>query len=172
VAKLNELAREVRRQEGRLGAEEIAVGEAMFAAGDHVITRVNDRRAEVFNRERWEIAEVDAARERVVLEGIDQAKRVELGPEYLIQTNPYSDAPALEHAYAVTTYSAQGSTVDRAFVAADPSMDKQEMYVARNATNGFTTALRSGSSKSERDNASAKMRPLDWPRCAVPTWRS
>jgi hypothetical protein len=37
---------------------------------------------------------------------------------------------AIEHAYAATTYQAQGSTVDRAFVAADPSMDKQELYVA------------------------------------------
>jgi len=138
VAKLNELAREVRRQEGGLGAEEIAVGEAMFAAGDQVITRVNDPRAEVFNRERWQVAEVDAAKERLVLEGIDQAKRVELGPEYLSRTNPYSDAPALEHAYAVTTYSAQGSTVDHAFVGADPSMDKQEMYVATSRSRGET----------------------------------
>ena len=130
VAKLNELAREVRRQSGQLGAEEIEVGEARFAAGDRVITRVNDQRAEVFNRERWQVAEVDAAPQRVVLDGIDQAKRVELGSEYLSQANPYSGAPALEHAYAVTTYSAQGSTVDSAFVAADPSMDKQELYVA------------------------------------------
>ncbi len=30
----------------------------------------------------------------------------------------------------MTTYSAQGATVDRAFVMADPSMDKQELYVA------------------------------------------
>jgi AAA domain len=130
VAKLNELAREVRRQAGQLGAEEIEVGEAGFAAGDLVITRVNDRPAEIFNRERWRIAEVDAAEWRVVLDGIDQAKRVEIGADYLARTNPHSEAPALEHAYAVTTYSAQGSTVDRAFVMADPSMDKQEFYVA------------------------------------------
>jgi ATP-dependent exoDNAse (exonuclease V) alpha subunit len=43
VAKLNELAREVRRQEGQLGSQEVKVGEEMFAAGDRVITRVNDR---------------------------------------------------------------------------------------------------------------------------------
>jgi conjugative relaxase-like TrwC/TraI family protein len=130
VARLNEIAREVRRQTGRLGGQEIEVGEASFAAGDLVITRVNDPRAEIFNRERWRVAEVDAAERRVVLEGIDQAKAVEVGADYLARTNPHSDAPALEHAYAVTTYSAQGTTVDRAFVAADPSMDKQELYVA------------------------------------------
>jgi len=130
VRKLNELAREVRRQGGALGAQEIEVGEAGFAAGDLVITRVNDPRAEIFNRERWRIAEVDATERRVVLDGIDQAKRVEIGEDYLARTNPHSEAPALEHAYAVTTYSAQGTTVDRAFVMADPSMDKQELYVA------------------------------------------
>jgi conjugative relaxase-like TrwC/TraI family protein len=130
VARLNEMALALRRQSGQLGAGEIEVGEARFATGDQVITRVNDQRAEIFNRERWQIAEVDARQHRVVLEGIDQAKRVEVGPEYLSQVNPYSKAPALEHAYAVTTYSAQGTTVDRAFVAADPSMDKQELYVA------------------------------------------
>lgn len=130
VARLNEMAREIRRQSGQLGAEEIEVGEARFAAGDRVITRVNDRRTDIYNRERWQIAEVNAKESRLVLEGIDQAKRVEVGPDYLSQANPYSDAPALEHAYAITTYSAQGSTVDRAFVAADPSMDKQELYVA------------------------------------------
>jgi hypothetical protein len=30
----------------------------------------------------------------------------------------------------VTTYSAQGTTADQAFVMVDPSMDKQELYVA------------------------------------------
>jgi hypothetical protein len=130
VAKLNAMAREVRRQEGKLGAAEIEVGEARFAAGDQVITRVNDRQLDIYNRERWRVAEVDAEQCYVVLEGIDQAKRVEIGPEYLSRTNPHSEAPALEHAYAVTTYSAQGATVDRAFVMADPSMDKQELYVA------------------------------------------
>jgi len=130
VRRLNEIAREVRGQAGQLGAQEIEVGEAHFAAGDLVITRVNDRPAEIFNRERWRIAEVDAAERRMTLEGIDQAKAVEVGADYLARTNPHSEAPALEHAYAVTTYSAQGTTVDRAFVAADPSMDKQELYVA------------------------------------------
>jgi conjugative relaxase-like TrwC/TraI family protein len=130
VERLNAMAREVRRQGGKLGAEEIEVGDARFAAGDQVITRVNDRQADIFNRERWQIAEVDAQQHRVLLEGIDHARRVEVGAEYLLRTNPHSEAPALEHAYAVTTYSAQGTTVDRAFVMADPSMDKQELYVA------------------------------------------
>lgn len=138
IARLNAMAREVRRESGDLGAQEVEVGEARFATGDQVISRVNDRQAEIYNRERWRIAEVDAEQRRVVLEGIDQARRIGVGAEYLARTNPHSDAPALEHAYAVTTYSVQGSTVDRAFVAADPSMDKQELYVATSRSRGET----------------------------------
>jgi len=79
VEQLNAIAREVMQAEDRLGKEEIEVGEAKFAAGDQVITRVNHRAAEIYNRERWEVAEVDAEKRRVVLEGIDQARRVEVG---------------------------------------------------------------------------------------------
>ena len=130
VAKLNAMAREVRKQAGKLGGEEIEVGGQLFAAGDQVITRVNDRQADIYNRERWRIAEVDAQARSVVLDGIDTRRRVCVDAVYLERVNPYNEAPALEHAYAVTTYSAQGATVDRAYVMADPSMDKQELYVA------------------------------------------
>lgn len=138
VERLNATAREVMRDSGQLGAEEIEVGEARFAAGDRVITRVNDRGAEIYNRERWQIAEVDAEQRRVVLDGTDHARRVEVEADYLTRTNPHSDAPALEHAYAMTTYSAQGTTADQAFVMVDPSMDKQELYVAASRTRGET----------------------------------
>ena len=138
VERLNAMARQLRREAGELGAQEIEVGEAQFATGDQVITRVNDRSIDIYNRERWQIAEVDADEGRVVLEGIDQQRSVEIDADYLARTNPHSDAPALQHAYAITTYSAQGTTVDRAFVAADPSMDKQELYVAASRSRGET----------------------------------
>jgi conjugative relaxase-like TrwC/TraI family protein len=134
VERLNATARELVKAEGRLGAEEIVVGGSPFAAGDLLITRVNDRVAGIYNRERWEVAQVDAERGRIVLDGIDQARRVEVGPDYLDRTTLGGDAPALQHAYAVTTYCAQGTTVDRAYVMFDPSMDKQEIYVATSRT--------------------------------------
>ena len=134
VERLNATARELVKSEGRLGVEEIEVSGATFAAGDLLITRVNDRAAGIYNRERWEVAAVDAKRGRVVLEGIDQARRVEVGRDYLDRTTLGGEAPALQHAYAVTTYCAQGATVDRAYVMVDPSMDKQEMYVATSRT--------------------------------------
>ncbi len=134
VERLNAAARELAKSEGRLGTEEIEVGGAAFAAGDQVITRVNDRAAGIYNRERWEVAQVDAERGRIVLDGIDRVRRVEVGPDYLSRTTLGGEAPALQHAYAVTTYCAQGTTVDRAYVMADPSMDKQEFYVATSRT--------------------------------------
>ena len=130
VEKLNALAREVMKAEGRLGDQEIEVGEARFAAGDQVITRVNDHRAQIYNRERWRVAEVDAEAQTVVLDGIDTARRVCVDSVYLRSVNPRDEAPALQHAYAATTYQAQGATVDRAYVMVDPSMDRQEFYVA------------------------------------------
>lgn len=130
VEKLNELARAVMRERGRVGSEEIEIGGNAFAAGDQVITRVNDRTLDIYNRERWTVAEVNLTDRTAVLHGIDSPRQVEVDAAYLSRTNPYGDSPALEHAYAVTTYCAQGTTVDRAYVMADPSMDKQEFYVA------------------------------------------
>jgi conjugative relaxase-like TrwC/TraI family protein len=130
VARLNAIARELLRAEGQLGQQEIEIGEARFAAGDRVITRLNDHPAGIYNRERWQVAEVIAEQSRVVLAGVDHPRTVEVGPDYLSRTTPHGEAPALQHAYAVTTYCAQGTTVERAYVMADPSMDKQELYVA------------------------------------------
>jgi len=129
VGRLNELAREVMREQGRLGQTEVEVGEGRFAAGDQVITRINDHANCIYNRERWRVAEVDARAQAVVLDGIDTARRVCVDAVYLRKVTENGD-PALQHAYAATTYQAQGSTVDRAHVMADPSMDRQELYVA------------------------------------------
>ena len=134
VAELNALARERMRVEGKLGAEEIKVGEARFAAGDQIITRINDQRAGIYNRERWKVAEVDPASERLWLVGIDTRGRVCVDSDYLRRLRERDGGPAIEHAYAATTYQAQGATVDTAFVMADPSMDRQEFYVATSRT--------------------------------------
>lgn len=130
VAKLNAMAREVMRAEGRLGDREFRVGEARFAVGDQVITRVNDHRAGIYNRERWRVESVAPQGRGVGLVGVDADRRVTVDGDYLGRVNRSDGAPALQHAYAATTYQAQGSTVDRAYVMADPSMDRQELYVA------------------------------------------
>jgi hypothetical protein len=122
------------RVEGKLGAEEIKVGGACFAAGDQVITRINDQRQNIYNRERWRVAEVDRDAERLWLVGIDTRRRVCVDSDYLGRLRERDGGPAIEHAYAATTYQAQGATVDSAFVMADPSMDRQEFYVATSRT--------------------------------------
>jgi conjugative relaxase-like TrwC/TraI family protein len=156
VERLNATARELLRAEGQLGAQEIEVAEARFAVGDQVITRVNDHAAAIYNRERWQVAEVDAENRSIVLEGIDQARRAEVGPEYLDRTTPRGDAPAIQHAYAVTTYCAQGTTVDRAYVMADPSMDKQEMYVAASRSREETYFYATPEIQAEREEYAPK----------------
>ena len=134
VAELNALAREVMAAEGRLGSREIEIGGERFAAGDQVITRINDHRAEIYNRERWRVAEVDAEAQAVVLDGIDTPRQVCVDSVFLGRVNERDGAAAIQHGYAVTTYQAQGSTADRAYVAADASMDRQEFYVAASRT--------------------------------------
>jgi hypothetical protein len=134
VAELNALARERMKAAGRLHGEEIEVGSARFAAGDQVIPRINDRRQNIYNRERWRVAEVDGDSGSLVLVGIDTRGRVCVDSDYLGRLRERDGGPAIEHAYAATTYQAQGATVDTAFVMADPSMDRQEFYVATSRT--------------------------------------
>jgi conjugative relaxase-like TrwC/TraI family protein len=130
VEKLNSLARELLRAEGRLGAEEIEVGGERIAVGDQIITRVNDHANNIYNRERWRVTEVDVEARTVALDGIDTARRVCVDSVFLGRVSGRDGAAALQHAYAATIYQAQGATVDRAFVLADASMDRQEFYVA------------------------------------------
>jgi hypothetical protein len=131
---LNARARDLLRAEGRIGAEAIEVAGRRFAAGDEVITRVNDQRAGIYNRERWRIEAVEVESGRLRLAGIDTDRLVGVDPAYLKRVNPSDGAPAIEHGYAATIYQAQGTTLDSAYVMADPSMDRQEFYVAASRT--------------------------------------
>ncbi len=95
VQQLNELARAAMREQGRLGDIAIQIGENMFAAGDQAITRVNDHANQIYNRERWTVAKVDAEARSVVLDGIDTGRRVCVDAVYLERVNPRDEAPAL-----------------------------------------------------------------------------
>jgi AAA domain len=137
-ARLNERARELLASEGRLGPEEIEVGRRRFAAGEEVITRVNDQKARIYNRERWRVEAVDAEAGTMTLAGIDADRLAVVDPGYLGKVNPADGAPAIEPGYAATIYQAQGATLDSAFVMADPSMDRQDLYVAASRSRGET----------------------------------
>lgn len=130
VAELNARAREEMKAAGRLDGQEIEVGGKSFAAGDQIVTRINDQRQQIHNRERWRVAEVEAGAGRMWLDGIDTRGRVCVDAVYLRRLRERDGGPAIEHAYAANTYQAQGATVDKAYVAVDPSMDQQDFYVA------------------------------------------
>ncbi|WP_422936716.1 MobF family relaxase [Sinomonas sp. P47F7] len=108
------------------------------AAGDTVITRRNDRRLRagrswVRNGDRWTVTEVRgdgsvtlrrAGRERggaVVLPADYAAERLDLG-------------------YAVTSYRAQGITVDSSHLLVDASMTRETLYVAMTRGRASNTA--------------------------------
>lgn len=151
VAALNDRAREQMQEAGRLGEREIEIGGERFAAGDRVITRINDQRQEIFNRQRWEVAEVDAASGRMWLDGIDTRMRVCVDAVYWGRLRERDGGPAIEHAYAANTYQAQGVTMDRAYVAVDPSMDRQEIYVALSRTREDTNLYATPELQFERE---------------------
>ena len=131
-----------------------------FAAGDQVITRVNDRAAEIYNRERWRIAEVDAAERRVVLEGIDQAKAGR-GRSRL----PGPDQPALRSPGARTRLRRRRPTRRRArpltapSSLADPSMDKQELYVAASRSREETFIYATPEIQTHREEIAPSLAP-------------
>ncbi len=165
VAELNAMARAKLKAEGRVRGEEIKVESARFGEGDQIITRINDRKAQIYNRERWRVAEVDVKSRRLVLDGIDTRRRVGVDAAYLDRLRDRDKGPAIEHAYAANTYQSQGSTVDRAFVAADPSMDRQELYVAASRSRGETRLYVTPEVNPER----AEFAPRPWTSPALST---
>lgn len=125
---LNEAARELRREEDALGSAEVIVGERPFAAGDHVLTRINA--AHVANRERWEVLSADAAARTVELRNLGGDERVvTLNSRYLDRRTD-GGAPVLDYAYALTNFGAQGKTFDRAYPFLDAGGDLEQQLVA------------------------------------------
>jgi conjugative relaxase-like TrwC/TraI family protein len=137
VARLNQMAQEFRLVSGELGAV-LEVAGSDFHVGDRVMTRVNT--PEVDNRERWEVIGVDRGEGSLTLRrlGGEEGGAI-LREEYLRRTTPEGD-PAIEHAYALTTYAAQGKTFEEAFVLLDPGISREDFLVAISRARGETTA--------------------------------
>ncbi len=142
VDDLNHRARELRREEGALGDAEVIVGERAFAAGDRVQTRIN--RDGISNRERWDVLNADAAARTIRLRRVGGDERaITLGPAYLDRRRD-DGGPALEYAYALTKFGAQGKTVDRAYPLLDAGSSQEQELVAlsrgREVANVYTVA--------------------------------
>ena len=115
------------RDAGALGAEELELRAGGFSVGDHVLIRQNHLGLGISNGQRGIVTSVDVAERRLELE-ID-GRRVRLGSDFLDASTRQGD-PTLTHGYAITGHAAQGTTVDRAFVLADPSLSQEWGYTA------------------------------------------
>jgi conjugative relaxase-like TrwC/TraI family protein len=143
VRRLNETARAFREDAGELG-ERITVGGVEFAVGDVVMTRVNA--SEASNRERWVVIGVDHFEGAI---GVVKISAPDVGATlsktYLEKTTA-NGGPALEHAYAMTTYAAQGKTFDKVDTLLDPGVSREDFLVAvsraREETVGYVVASR------------------------------
>ncbi len=128
VEYLNDQARELRREEGKLGEAEVIVGERGITAGDRVQTRINRRGID--NRERWDVLSVDAAARTVELRRVGGDERaMTLGPRYL-DLRTKDGAPALQYAYAITKFGAESKTFDRAYPFLDAGGNLEQELVA------------------------------------------
>jgi hypothetical protein len=125
VADLNQRARELMRQAGRLRGGDVDVGGTGFAAGDHVVIRRGSRRLDVVNGDRGVITAIDATGAVDVELG---GRRVVLDQRFLAA--PRVGRPPLQHAYAVTGHIAQGLTTDRTFVLGTNRLFREWGYVA------------------------------------------
>ena len=120
VQKLNELAREYRKEIGELDSDhriQTARGARDFAVGDRVYFLKNDRGLEVKN---GTLGYIDEIRGHAMSVRLDDGRRV------AFDTRDYNH---LDHGYAGTVHKGQGITVDRAYVLASELYDRHATYV-------------------------------------------
>lgn len=111
-AKLNERARQLLVQEGVVSENGTVIADQVFAAGDRVIARRNDRYRDVDNGTLGLVVAVDP-RTGVMTIATDSGEERQLDAVY--------SAAHLEHAYALTGHGAHGATVEWAAVIGRPS---------------------------------------------------
>jgi Ti-type conjugative transfer relaxase TraA len=121
VRALNEAARATLRQDGDLGPDipvETNLGTRMFAEGDRLLFRRNERNMGVRNGTLGTISAIEGGKLSVTT---DDGRVIAVDPA------SYQD---LDHGYAVTVHKAQGVTVDEAHVLASRGFDRHLSYVS------------------------------------------
>jgi ATP-dependent exoDNAse (exonuclease V) alpha subunit len=124
VAGLNRRGRERMLQSGAVAGPELLVSGRPFAAGDHVVLRRHDRRVGVANGDRAVVLAVDPDRGSMT---------VRVGRGDVVLPRAYLEERgrvAIQHGYALTGHTAQGLTVDRAFVLATEEASREWLYTA------------------------------------------
>jgi conjugative relaxase-like TrwC/TraI family protein len=125
VAELNLRARQLLRQVGELGPEELALPGGGFAVGDRVIIKRNAPALDVSNGERGRVVAIGEG--GVTLQCGD--RRIDLDSAYLLEPTEHGE-PSLVHGYTITGHVAQGLTTERTFVLADVGGTREWLYVA------------------------------------------
>ena len=124
VQALNEAIREGLQAIGRLGEGgtvlETAGGRRCITAGERIAFLKNDARLGVRNGSFGTVQAVDGTQLQLRLDGAG-------GAVIGFDAGEFAD---FDHGYATTVHKSQGSTVDRAFVLAGPTMDRHLTYVA------------------------------------------
>ncbi len=133
VQALNEAARAAWKDEGLLKGKEHGLciklrdgtrEERLFQAGDRLVCTKNDRDLSVRN---GQFGTVESITDRGQKHGplVKVLMDDERGIAFNIDLYPH-----IEHGYASTVHKAQGSTLDRVFVAHSPGMGRESAYVA------------------------------------------
>lgn len=129
VRTLNEAIREERKAAGELRGEQryrTTEGERSFAPGDRILFRENNRDLGVKNGTMGTVSRAEPGQLSVRLDPTS-GPGPGRGREVTVPTEQYR---ALDHGYATTIHKSQGTTVDRSYVLASPSMDRHLSYVA------------------------------------------
>ena len=127
VDELNGRAHALMRTTGALGADELTVGRASVAVGDHVVARRNDRVLGIVNGDRGTVVAIDPMQGSIELELA--GRRLAVDRAYLERPTRHG-TPSLQHGYAITAHLAQGLTCRQTFVLATDQLTQEAAYVA------------------------------------------
>ena len=136
VRALNAEMREHLRQEGVLSGDDHLVrtldssgrrGQIAIATGDQVLFKKRIDNIGVINGTAGVIVHVEAEASSVRMSINIAGRRIEFSANDIADDRGHMP---LAHGYAPTIYSSQGATVDSAFVIADHSLKRNEIYVA------------------------------------------
>lgn len=166
VRHLNDRARALMRECGRLGRDELRVGERDFAVGDHVVALKNAPRLDVVNGTRGVVTRIDERAGGLAVRTTDR-RELELSRDYL-ESQTERGGPTLDH--AITGHKAQGMTTDCAFVLGSDELYREWGYVAMSRGRVENRLYVVAAATRERDEyapAAQRRDPLDRMRTAL-----
>ncbi|TML36534.1 MAG: conjugative relaxase, partial [Actinobacteria bacterium] len=159
VADLNARARALMQSHGRLGTDELRIGERAFAVGDHVVALKNARPLDVVNGTRGVVTAIDRDAVEIALRTRDGRELVL--PRSYIESETQRGGPMLDHGYAITGHKAQGMTTGRAFVLGTDDLYREWGYVAMSRGSEENRLYVVAPQSRERDEYAPQERPRE-----------